>query len=139
MQRGGKDFELQIEKLLDLAGVPYFEQEPQYRTDLILPDLETFQSNRTISAVISVKRTLRERWAEVAEELFNLRSPNVFPFTADERVTNTHVDRICGRYNIHLVIWDHIKIKRFPEEPLVMGFTDWANERLTVLRQYWQT
>ena len=139
MQRGGKDFELQIEKLLDLAGVPYFEQEPQYRTDLILPDLETFQSNRTISAVISVKRTLRERWAEVAEELFNLRSPNVFPFTADERVTNSHVDRICGRYNIHLVIWDHIKIERFPEEPLVMGFTDWANERLTVLRQYWQT
>lgn len=137
MQRGGKDFELQIERLLDLAEVPYFKQEPQYRTDLILPSVETFQSNRNIAAIVSVKRTLRERWAEVAEELFNLRSPNVFLFTADERVTSTHVERICGQYNIHLVVWDHVKDDSYPDEPLVMGYTEWANERLAVLRQYW--
>jgi len=77
-QRGGKDFELQIEGLLHLAGIPHHKQERRNRTDLILPDLETHQRNRTISAIVSVKRTLRERWAEVAEELFNLRSPNVF-------------------------------------------------------------
>lgn len=136
-QRGGKDFELQIEKILDLAEVPYFKQEPRYRTDLILPDVETFQRNKTIAVVVSVKRTLRERWAEVAEELFNLRSPNVFLFTADERVTSTHVERICGQYNIHLVVWDHVKSEGYPDEPLVMGYTEWANERLAVLRQHW--
>jgi hypothetical protein len=136
-QRGGKDFELQIEKLLDLAEVPYFKQEPRYRTDLILPDLETFERNKTIAVIVSVKRTLRERWAEVAEELFNLRSPNVFLFTADENVTGTHVERICGQYNIHLVVWDHVKAERYPGEPLVLGYTEWANERLAVLRQYW--
>lgn len=137
-QRGGKDFELQIEKLLDLAGVPYFKQEPQYRTDLILPDLETFQRNKNIAAVVSVKRTLRERWAEVAEELFNLRSPNVFLFTADDRVTQNHIDRICGQYNIHLVVWDDIKNESYPDEHLVIGYTEWANERLAVLQNYWQ-
>lgn len=99
--RGGKDFELQIERLLDLAGVPYVRQVTQYRTDLILPDPDTYQENRNIAAVVSVKRTLRERWAEVAEELFSLRSPNVYLFTADENVTERHVAEICERYNIY--------------------------------------
>ena len=103
MTRGGKDFELQIEGLLQLGEVPFHRQEAKNRTDLILPTLELHQQNRNRSMVVSVKRTLRERWAEVAEELFNLRSPNVFLFTADEKVTDGHVEQICGQYNIYLV------------------------------------
>jgi hypothetical protein len=135
--RGGKDFELQIERLLDFAGIPYHRQETEHRTDLILPDLETHRTNRNISAIVSIKRTLRERWAEVAEELFNLRSPNVFLFTADESVTQNHVNRICDQYNIHLVVWDKVKSLKHPDRPLVLGYTDWAGSRLAVLRQYW--
>jgi len=80
---------------------------------------------------------LRERWAEVAEELFSLRSPNVFLFTADQNVTQQHVAQICQRYNIHLVVWDEVKAARFPEAALVLSYTDWATARLAVLRQYW--
>ena len=137
MTRGGKDFELQIEGLLDLARIPYHRQETEHRTDLILPNIETHNHNRNISAIVSVKRTLRERWAEVAEELFNLRSPNVFLFTADENVSNNHVNRICGQYNIHLVVWDDVKASKFPDRPLVLGYTEWATKRLSVLSQYW--
>ncbi len=135
--RGGKDFELQIEGLLDLAKLPYHRQEMEHRTDLILPDLQTHKANRNISAVVSIKRTLRERWAEVAEELFNLRSPNVFLFTADESVSRNHVNRICGQYNIHLVVWDEVKSSKYPDEALVLGYTDWTTRHLAVLRQYW--
>ncbi|MBI4340002.1 MAG: hypothetical protein HY680_08635 [Chloroflexi bacterium] len=138
MARGGKDFELQIETLLSLAEVPFYSQERKERTDLILPNLETHQINRTISVVVSVKRTLRERWAEVAEELFNLRSPNVFLFTADDSISDDKVRRICGQYNIHLVVWDEVKEKRFPDQPLVLGYTEWAVKRLDVLRQRWK-
>ena len=137
MTRGGRDFELQIERLLTLAEVPFHKQEIENRTDLILPDLATHERNRTLSAIVSIKRTLRERWAEVAEELFNLRSPNVFLFTADENVTQNHVNRICGQYNIHLVVWDDVKERKFPDEPFVLGYSEWADERLTVLRQLW--
>lgn len=136
-QRGGRDFELQIQGLLDLAHIPYHKQERRDRTDLLLPDLATHERNRNVSAIISVKRTLRERWAEVAEELFNLRSPNVFLFTADEDITPGHVARVCGRYNIYLVVWDTEKARRFAQEPLVLGYTEWATKRLAVLRQYW--
>jgi len=136
-QRGGKDFELQVEKLLDLGVIPYIKQEKQNRTDLVLPDVETFNRNRNVAVVVSLKRTLRERWAEVAEELFNLRSPNVYLFTADENVTNTHVDRICGHYNIHLVVWDFIKEEKFSDRDLVLGYTEWAAKRLPILMSHW--
>ena len=103
----------------------------------MLPDSETFQKNRNIAMVISAKRTLRERWAEVAEELFDLRSPNVYLFTADENVTQTHVDQICHQYNIHLVVWDHVKSAKFSHEPLVLSYTEWATVRLIQLRTWW--
>ena len=136
MTRGGKDFELQIEGLLKLGNVPFHKQESKNRTDLILPSLELHQQNRTFSMVVSVKRTLRERWAEVAEELINLRSPNVFLFTADENVNNGHVTG-CKRYNINLVVWDSVKAARFSDEPIVLGYTEWAADRLTHLRSRW--
>jgi len=138
MARGGKDFELQIEGLLNLAKIPFHKQEREEHTDLILPDLETHRGNRNVSIIISVKRTLRERWAEVAEELYSLRSPNVFLFTADEDVTQEHVASICRQYNIYLVVWDRVKDKKFPEEPLVLGYTEWASQRLAFLKETWK-
>jgi len=136
--RGGKDFELQIERLLDLAQVPYEPQEAENRTDLVLPDVATCQRNRRVSMVVSIKRTLRERWQEVAEELFNLQSPNVFLFTADESVTATHAQRICGDYNIHLVVWDHVKQTKFPDSAGVLSYTEWATDELPALRDRWE-
>ncbi len=77
----------------------------------MLPSAAFHVANKTMAAVIFVKRTLRERWGEVAEELFNLRTPNVFLFTADEDVTQAHVSTIRGGYNIHLVLWDEVKAR----------------------------
>lgn len=137
MARGGKDFELQIEGLLTLATIPFQEQERKDHTDLVLPNAAVHQANRNIAAIVSIKRTLRERWAEVAEELFNLRSPNVFLFTADENVSRGHVATICQRYNIYLVVWDSEKTSKFAADPLVLGYTEWATKRLPILRQHW--
>ncbi|MDO8530850.1 MAG: type II restriction endonuclease [Dehalococcoidia bacterium] len=137
MARGGKDFELQIEGLFKLASLSYEKQEKADHTDFMLPDAAFHTKNKTMAAVISVKRTLRERWAEVAEELFNLRTPNVFLFTADEDVTMGHVATICAKYNIHLVVWDAVKIKKFTATPMVLSYTEWASVRLPQLRQFW--
>lgn len=135
-QRGGADFELQIETLFNICGISYHRQEARNRTDLILPSLAVHKANRNISCVISVKRTLRERWAEVAEELFNLRSPNVYLFTADENVTATHVRRICGDYNIYLAVWEEVKAK-LPANNLVLSYTEWCRDRLPILKPNW--
>lgn len=132
--RGGQDFELQIEGLLKLSQVPYERQVTENRTDFIVPSIQVYERNRNEALVLSAKRTLRERWREVAEELFNLRSPNVYLLTADEDVSYGHVEGICKRYNIWLVVWDNLKQSKFADEPLVLGYTGWARERILPLR-----
>jgi hypothetical protein len=135
--RGGKNFELQVSGLFDLAEIPYDKQETTDHADFILPDAVFHKQNRTAAVIISVKSTLREHWTEVAEELFDLRTPNVFLFTADEDITSTHVKTICEKYSIHLIVWDDLKVKKFQDKPLVLGYTEWASKRLVMLRQFW--
>jgi len=135
--RGGKDFELQFGKLLEYAAIPYQKVSQQTRTDFMVPSDEVFNTNPNIALVLSLKRTLRERWREVAEELFNLRSPNVYLLTADERITRGHVDQICGQYRIRLVVWDEIKVNTFQDDPLVIGYSDMANDVFPTFEQRW--
>jgi len=136
--RGGKDFELEFGRLLDCAGVPYQKVSRQTRTDFMVPSDDTFNSNRNIALVLSAKRTLRERWREVAEELFNLRSPNVYLITADDNVSTGHVEQICRRYNIHLVVWDRLKESGFRDDPLVLGYSELLNGVIPTFESRWR-
>ena len=136
MARGGKDFELQFGKLLELMRIPYQKIRRKYRVDFMLQSDELFNQNRTAAAIVSAKRTLRERWREVVEELHAMRAPNIFLITADEDVSEGHVEDICGKYQIHLVVWDHVKTE-YPSEPLVLSYTEWANKRIPMLKQFW--
>lgn len=136
--RGGRDFELQFGKLLDLMNVPYQKIRRTYRVDFMIPSDTAFKENPTSAVIVSAKRTLRERWREVVEELHSMRSPNIFLVTADYDVGQGHVNAICGSYRIHLVVWDEVK-KRYSGEPLVLGYTEWANDRIPILRQFWQS
>lgn len=135
--RGGRSFEDQFALLLTAAGFPYDRQNRRYRTDFVLPSDGAFDRNRTVCAVASLKRTLRERWREVSGELKEIRAPNIYLVTADEDVTDDHVRGICNENLLHLVVWDAVK-QRFAAHPLVMGFTELATERLPQLQQQWQ-
>lgn len=138
-QRGGKDFELQFAHLLTLMTLPYERIDRKYRVDFMIPSSAAFARNRTTAMIASAKRTLRERWREVVEELHNTRAPNVFLVTADSDISVGHIKEICGKYNIHLVVWDEVKQSRFNEEPLVLSYSQWANDRIPALRQFWST
>ncbi len=136
--RGGRDFELQFGEMLDLIGVPYQKIKRTYRVDFMMPNDETFKKNPTSAAIASAKRTLRERWREVVEELYDMRSPNIFLVTADYNVSKGHVRAICGDYRIHLVVWNDVK-QKFPNEPLILSYNQWAKERLPILKKFWES
>lgn len=136
--RGGKSFEDQFALLLTISGFPYERQHRRYRTDFILPSNSAFDRNRTVCAVASLKRTLRERWQEVAGELTNLRAPNVFLVTADEKVSTGHVKGICDDNLLHLVVWDSVK-QQYATHPRVLGFSQFANQRLPQLQSQWES
>lgn len=135
--RGGKDFELQVAYLLELMEIPYEKKKRLHRVDFMIPSDEAFRQNPNRALILSAKRTLRERWREVVEELQTMRSPNVYLITADENISQGHVEGICERYRIHLVVWDDLKIKQFSEEPLVISYTTLANEIISDFKRFW--
>ena len=135
--RGGRDFELSFAQALSLANFPYEMQQVKTRADFILPGNTAFQMNRTLCAVASLKRTLRERWTEVAAELKSLNMPNVFLVTADDDVKERTVEGI-SESGLHVVVWDSVKAdKRYSNHPHVLSFTQFANERLPNLQSMW--
>lgn len=136
MSRGGKSFEDQFALLLEHGGYSFARQHKKYRTDFMLPSEDAFDKNRVVCVVASLKRTLRERWLEVVGELTQLHAPNVYLITADENVSPGHVKGICDDNPLNLVTWDDVK-KKYDDHPRVLGFTQFASERLPQLESQW--
>jgi L-lactate utilization protein LutC len=87
--------------------------------------------------VVSLKRTLRERWTEVEKELHSLNSPNVYLFTADQAFSQQTAEAV-RKSNIHLVVWDELKTERFSRQNVVIGYSEWARKRLPHLQKRWK-
>jgi len=119
--------------------MPFEEQTKEYHTDFVFPSLQFFKRDRTRSIVFSVKRTLRERWQEVVDELHHTNCPNVYLATADEAnkiSQSTHIDGL-RRYNMHLVVWDNVKREKFQNEPVVRDYTEFATIDVPTFRGFW--
>jgi hypothetical protein len=138
-QRGGLDFQEQIKHMFQLAGLPFEEQTREYHTDFVIPSQQFFARDRTRAIIFSVKRTLRERWQEVVQELYHTNCPNVYLATANESnkiSQETHIEGL-RRFNMHLVVWDDVKQSKFPDEPMVRSYTDFATQDIQTFRGFW--
>ncbi len=136
--RGGKDWEHQIAQMLELSRIPYDMQEAKWRTDFMIPSAKAFDRDRTKSILLSAKRTLRERWRQVAEELFRTKATNAYLAVAEEKgkITLSKVDEIW-EHNVHLLVWDDIKRDKFSRHPGVMDYTTFAEVEVPALRRHW--
>ncbi len=134
--RGGKDFELQLRRLLELMEVPYQPPDRTYRVDFMIPSYEHYARNRNQCIVVSAKRTLRERWQEVVDELHKMNCPNVYLATADERISSDKKDDIWRR-NIYLVVWDEVKARYFPTDDSVVSYSHLARDVIPHFAKFW--
>jgi len=130
-QRGGKDFEYQIRTLLQLAGIPYEAQSRRERADFLLPSSGMLQIERPKAVLLSVKRTLRERWQQVVRELQDINCPNTYLATAEDSLAPSVVEGITSR-NIHVVVWEEVKRANFPTTAMVVGYNQFI-QRVTGL------
>ena len=109
--------------------------------DFLFPSLAMWEKDRRRCTVLSVKRTLRERYKQVFEELTATRGQTMYLMStqteAEEDITAEMV-QVISQQNVYLVVRDAIKHARFASEASVLGFTDFFCKELPRLRAGWE-
>jgi hypothetical protein len=111
--------------------------------DFLFPSLAMWEKDRRRCTVLSVKRTLRERYKQVFEELSATRGLTMYLMStqteaeAQKDITAEKV-QVISQQNVYLVVRDAIKQARFASEASVLGFTEFFCKELPRLRAGWE-
>jgi len=145
MSRAGGSPQYHLKRLLKILGYEFETQCVLNGTvDFLFPSLEAWKLDRRRCVVLSVKRTLRERYKQVFEELGITRGITVYLMVtetfeeAEKDLTHSKVQRL-DEQNVYLVVRDEIKRRRFPEASNVISFTTFVREELPAKRRLWQS
>jgi len=143
--RAGGSAQYHVEFILDKLGYQGFYERERIingTVDFLFPSLEVWKKDRRVCTVLSIKRTLRERYKQVFEELSATRGLTLYLMTtqseaeAQKDITTEKIQRLSTE-NIYLVVRDVIKHSRFPQEEYVLGFTDFFCRDLSYLKEKW--
>lgn len=144
--RAGGSAQYQVEFILNQLGYQglYERQRTLNGTvDFLFPSLAMWEKDRRRCTVLSVKRTLRERYKQVFEELSATRGLTMYLMStqteaeAQKDITAEKV-QVISQQNVYLVVRDAIKQARFANEASVLGVTDFFCKELPRLRVGWE-
>jgi hypothetical protein len=143
--RAGGSAQYQVEFILNQLGYQgLYERQRKLNgtVDFLFPSLAMWEKDRRRCTVLSVKRTLRERYKQVFEELSATRGLTMYLMStqteaeAQKDITAEKV-QVISQQNVYLVVRDAIKKKRFARKASVLGFTDFFCKELPRLRAGW--
>ncbi len=135
--RAGGSFENHLKFLFSKLDYPYDTHTLlNGKVDYLFPSEEVFRKNRTVCLVISVKRTLRERWRQVIGELASINAGKIYIATQEENISKQKIQEI-KKHNINLVVFDEEKEKKLKEEYNVIGFSELIKEHLPAQKILW--
>jgi len=132
--RSGITFESIMKKIFEFRKIPFEDQaslgKEFYRehrlgkiVDLIVPSKEAYLNNRRETLIVTMKTSLRERWAEVAEEIQRTSIPNIHLLTLDKGLSENLVN-VLDNHNITLIVYDQEKKGKFSKFTNVKGFSE---------------
>jgi hypothetical protein len=110
--------------------------------DFLFPSLAMWKKDHRRCTVLSVKRTLRERYKQVFEELSATGGLTMYLMStqteaeAQKDITAEKV-QVISQQNVYLVVRDAIKQARFASEASVLGFTEFFCNELPRLKAGW--
>ncbi|ATO38774.1 hypothetical protein GTID1_17285 [Geobacillus thermodenitrificans] len=144
--RAGKEFEYIIYKLLTHAEIHYDDQgvlgNERFSevglgklVDCVIPGVSEYNLEKHKCALVSMKTTLRERWAEVPEELSRTGAQSMYLLTLDDDISNEKINTIYS-HNVYLVVPDSEKNTKYANNPKVYGLTNFLWELDDIMR-YW--
>jgi len=138
--RAGGSFQYQIENLFKLAGFPFSKQTRlNGPVDFLLPSENYFSQYRHDAIILSVKRTLRERWQQAIAELQAARVGRIYLATAEidkGKIRDRDLDRMDS-LNVTLVVFDNIKAEKFPKRNTVIGYGEFINTNILSAESLW--
>ena len=79
--------------------------------------------------IVTMKTSLRERWAEVVEEIQRTNIPNIHLVTLESQIS-VNLLQLLDNYNITLVVYDEVKKKDLRSNNNVIGFTDFFSTEI---------
>lgn len=144
--RAGKEFEYIIYKLLTHSKIFYDDQgvlgNDRFTevglgklVDCAIPGVSEYNLEKHKCALVSMKTTLRERWAEVPEELSRTGAQSMYLITLDDNISSDKINTIYS-HNVHLVVPDSEKNSKYADNPKVYGMTNFMWELDDIMR-YW--
>jgi hypothetical protein len=133
--RAGKAFAVLMEALLERLGIPYTAEVIEAgRTDLMLPSGTYYKKRPMETIVLSLKRTLRERWRQVVTE--GRRVNKFFLATIDEGISGEAIKAI-GENAIWLVVPKRIR-PLYAKVGHVITFEDFIEDHVYPATKLWK-
>lgn len=136
--RAGSTFQATIKGLFRRCGYPFEEQcVVNGKPDFLIPSEAHYRNNAPDCIIFTVKRTVRERWRQIATE--GVRGKALFLATIDEKVTASQAaemleNRIC------LVVPANLKqtVQAYQSAPNVISFEDFFTDHLDPAMVRWR-
>jgi len=145
MARAGGSSQFHLKKLFSIAGYNNEFETQQIlngTVDFLFPNKYLWERDKRRCVVVSIKRTLRERYKQVFEELGLTGGITIYLLVTEtfeesiKDITISKVDRL-NKQNIYLVVRDEIKNTRFQDADNVISFTAFIKDELPSKRELW--
>lgn len=134
--RAGTAFEVIVSELFNKLGYPY-DAQPDISgstPDYVLPNLDWYKKYPADSIILTLKRTLRERWRQIVTES---SSGKYYLATIDENVSKPGLSQMMQR-NITLVVPDDLKNKNYNDALNVISFETFFEDHLDPAMLRWK-
>ena len=136
--RAGKAFEEIIKTLFRQCKYPFDEQRViNGKPDFLMPSEVHFKKHPQDCIIFTAKRTLRERWRQIATE--GLRGLGFFLATIDDAITEDQLDEML-QHRIYMVVPGNLKKKfaHYISAPNVISFEDFFSDHLDPAMTRWK-
>jgi EcoRII C terminal len=119
--RAGTAFQEIMSILLRKLDYPFVAQPilDDSKPDYVMPSWDWYKHNATDCIILTLKRTLRERWRQVPTE--GNSGSTFFLATIDDNVPGTELDKM-KQLNVRMVVPTRLKEHKYAKYPAVISF-----------------
>ena len=136
--RAGSTFEATIRGLFRQCGYPFQEQcIVNGKPDFLMPSEAHYRKLATDCIIFTVKRTIRERWRQIATE--GTRGKALYLATLDGKVSSKQTEEMLHN-RIYLVVPRELKqgVPAYQSAPNVISFEDFFTDHLNPAMERWR-